>query len=167
MFRVYSTTAGWQRAAGRTCVCARCQTLVSGGVPHGGLPRAEERNRGWAHFKVVTVKRFVIALSLGVMASDRTLAAPQVHIVIPEDGFSDYLARAGAIAAVPVGTLMRISFDYSEYDALHPYLVAYQYCGDNQFLKWGAAPHPSLGDIDLVCVRGAPVPVQALATAGN
>ena len=113
------------------------------------------------------MKRFVIALSLGVMASDRTHSAPPVHIVIPEDGFSDYLARDGAIAAVPVGTLMRISFDYSQYDALHPYLVAHQYCGDNQFLQWGAAPHPSLGDIDLVCVRGAPVPDQALATAGN
>ena len=113
------------------------------------------------------MKRFVIALSLGVMASDRSQAAPPVHIVIPEDGFSDYLARDGAIAAVPVGTLMRISFDYSEYDALHPYLVAHHYCGDNQFLQWGAAPHPSLGDIDLVCVRGAPVLSQALATAGN
>ena len=81
------------------------------------------------------MKRFVTALSLGVMALIAH-AAPPVHIVIPEDGFSDYLARDGAIAAVPVGTLMRISFDYSEYDALHPYLVAHQYCGDNQFLQW-------------------------------
>ena len=67
------------------------------------------------------MKRFIIALSLGVVASERTQAAPPVHIVIPEDKFSEHLARDGAIAAVPTGTLMRISFDYGEYDALHPY----------------------------------------------
>ena len=113
------------------------------------------------------MKRFVIALSLGIMASDRTQAAPPIHIVIPEDGFSEHLAHDGAIAAVPVGTVMRISFDYSEYDALHPYLVANQYCGDNRFLQWGAAQHPSVGDIDLICVRGAAAPAQSLAAAGN
>ena len=113
------------------------------------------------------MKRFVIALSLGFMASESPLAEPQVHIVIPEAGFSDYLARDGAIAAVPVGTLMRISFDYSEYDALHPYLVAHQYCGENRFLQLGTAQHPSQGAIDLICIRGMAVPAQGLATAGN
>ena len=113
------------------------------------------------------MKRFLVALSLGFMALESPQAEPQVHIVIPEAGFSDYLARDGAIAAVPVGTLMRISFDYSEYDALHPYLVAHQYCGENRFLRWGTARHPSLGDIDLICIRGMAVPAQGLATAGN
>ena len=113
------------------------------------------------------MKRFIIALSLGVMASDCNQAAPPIHIVIPEDGLSEHLAHDGAIAAVPVGTLMRISFNYSEYDTLHPYLVANQYCGDNQFLQWGTAPHPSLGDIDLICVRGPAMPVRSVAAAGN
>ena len=113
------------------------------------------------------MKRFIIALFLGVVASERTQAAPPVHIVIPEDKFSEHLARDGAIAAVPAGTLMRISFDYSEYDALHPYLVANQYCGDNQFLQWGAAPHPSLGEIDLICVRGGEAVSPSLSASGN
>ena len=115
----------------------------------------------------MVVKRFVIALSLGVIASERAQAAAPVHIVIPEDGFSAHLSRDGAIAAVADGTLMRISFQYSEYDSLHPYLVANQYCGNNQFLKWGSAEHPSVGEIDLICVRGSTSSTQIFSAAGN
>ena len=113
------------------------------------------------------MKRLVIALSLGVITPERAQASPPVHIVIPEDKFSEHLARDGAIAAVPLGTLMRISFDYSEYDTLHPYLVANHYCGDNQFLQWGAASHPSLGEIDLICVRGGAAVSPSLSASGN
>ena len=99
------------------------------------------------------MRRLVIALALGVITPERVQAAPLVHIVISGDGFSEHLSRDGAIAAVPAGTLMRISFQYSEYDYRHPYLIAERFCGQNQFIRWGAAPHPSLGEIDLVCAR--------------
>ena len=113
------------------------------------------------------MKRLFIALSLGVITPERTQASPPIHIVIPERGFSEHLAQDSIIAGVPDGTLMRISFDYSEYDPLHPYLIADQYCGDNQFLQWGAAKHPSLGEIDLICVRGSASVTRALSAAGN
>ena len=113
------------------------------------------------------MKRFVIALSLGVIVPERAQAGAPVHIVIPEDGFSAHLFRDGAIAAVADGTVMRISFEYSEYDPLHPYLVANQFCGNNQFLKWGSAEHPSVGEIDLICVRGSTSSTQTFSAAGN
>ncbi len=87
------------------------------------------------------------------MEAARAFADEMVHIVISEDGLSEHLALSGAIARVPDGTVMRISFDYNEYHALHPYLIASQFCDDRQFLRWGAAPHPALGEIDLVCIR--------------
>ena len=100
---------------------------------------------------------------------DTALADEMVHIVISEDGLGEHLALNGAIARIPHGTVMRISFDYSEYHALHPYLIASQFCDDRQFLRWGAAPHPAEGEIDLVCIRSsmselAPAPRLA---AGN
>ena len=96
-------------------------------------------------------------------------ADEMVRIVISEDDLSEHLALNGAIARVPYGTVMQISFDYSEYHALHPYLIASQFCDDRQFLRWGAASHPDLGEIDLVCIRSSlskPVSVPRLA-AGN
>ena len=113
------------------------------------------------------MKRLFIALSLGVIPPERAQAAPPVHIVIPERGFSEHLAHDSIIAGVPDGTLMRISFEYSQYDPLHPYLIANQYCGDNQFLQWGAAKHPSLGEIDLICVRDTVVTSPSLSASGN
>ena len=83
----------------------------------------------------------------------RVLAESAVHIVIPEGAFGDHLAARGAIAKVSAGTVMRISFDYTEYDHRHPYLIADRFCGLNQFIRWGSADHPSFGEIDLVCVR--------------
>ena len=71
------------------------------------------------------------------MDTARAFADEMVHIVISEDGLSEHLALNGAIARVPHGTVMRISFDYSEYHELHPYLIANQFCDDRQFLRWG------------------------------
>ena len=100
------------------------------------------------------MKRFLFALALAVMDTARACADEMVHIVISED-VSNYLALNGAISRVPLGTVMRISFDYSEYHALHPYLIASQFCDDRQFLRWGSASHPALGEIDLVCIRSS------------
>ena len=83
----------------------------------------------------------------------RALAESTIHIVIPEGAFGDHLSSSGEIAKVPPGKVMHISFQYSEYDHRHPYLIAERFCGLNQFIRWGVAPHPSLGEIDLVCTR--------------
>ena len=103
--------------------------------------------------EAVAVKRLLTVLFLSIASPVRVLAESAVHIVIPEGAFGDHLAASGAIAKVPAGTVMRISFDYTEYDHRHPYLIADRFCGLNQFIRWGAANHPSFGDIDLVCVR--------------
>jgi len=99
------------------------------------------------------VKRLLTVLLLCVATPARALAESAVHIVIPEGAFGHHLASGGTIAKVPAGKVMRISFDYSEYDHRHPYLIADRFCGFNQFIRWGSATHPSLGQIDLVCVR--------------
>lgn len=99
------------------------------------------------------MKRFVTVLFLSLASPVRALAESTIHIVIPEGAFGDHLASSGQIAKVPPGKVMRISFQYSEYDHRHPYLIAERFCGLNQFIRWGVAPHPSLGEIDLVCTR--------------
>ena len=99
------------------------------------------------------MKRFVTVLFLSLASPVRALAESTIHIVIPEGAFGDHLASSGQIAKVPPGRVMRISFQYSEYDHRHPYLIAERFCGLNQFIRWGVAPHPSLGEIDLVCTR--------------
>ena len=99
------------------------------------------------------MKRFVTVLFLSLASPVRALAESTIHIVIPEGAFGDHLASSGQIAKVPPGKVMRISFQYSEYDHKHPYLIAERFCGLNQFIRWGVAPHPSLGEIDLVCTR--------------
>ena len=70
------------------------------------------------------MKRFLFALTLAVMDTSRAFADEMVHIVISEGGLSGHLALNGAIARVPHGTVMQISFDYIEYHELHPYLIA-------------------------------------------
>ena len=99
------------------------------------------------------MKRFVTVLFLSLASPARALAESTIHIVIPDGAFGDHLASSGQIAKVPPGRVMRISFQYSEYDHRHPYLIAERFCGLNQFIRWGVAPHPSLGEIDLVCTR--------------
>ena len=99
------------------------------------------------------MKRLLAVLFLSIASPVRVLAEPEVHVVIPEGAFGYHLASEGAIAKVAAGKVMRISFDYSEYDHRHPYLIADRFCGFNQFIRWGSATHPSLGQIDLVCVR--------------
>ena len=99
------------------------------------------------------MKRLVTVLFLSLASPVRALAESTIHIVIPEGAFGDHLASSGQIAKVPPGRVMRISFQYSEYDHRHPYLIAERFCGLNQFIRWGVAPHPSLGEIDLVCTR--------------
>ena len=99
------------------------------------------------------MKRFVTVLFLSLASPVRALAESTIHIVIPEGAFSDHLASSGQIAKVPPGNVMRISIQYSEYDHRHPYLIAERFCGLNQFIRWGVATHPSLGEIDLVCTR--------------
>ena len=99
------------------------------------------------------MKRLVTVLFLSLASPVRALAESTIHIVIPEGAFGDHLASSGQIAKVPPGKVMRISFQYSEYDHRHPYLIAERFCGLNQFIRWGVAPHPSLGEIDLVCTR--------------
>ena len=99
------------------------------------------------------MKRLVTVLFLTLAGPVRALAESTIHIVIPEGAFGDHLASSGQISRVPPGKVMRISFQYSEYDHRHPYLIAERFCGLNQFIRWGVAPHPSLGEIDLVCTR--------------
>ena len=101
----------------------------------------------------ISLKRLFTIFFLSLATPVRVLAESAVHIVIPEGAFGDHLAARGAIARVPAGTVMRISFDYTEYDHRHPYLIADRFCGLNQFIRWGSADHPSFGEIDLVCVR--------------
>ena len=90
-----------------------------------------------------------------------------MHIVIAEGEFADHLGIRGKIARVVPGKTMRISFQYTEYDPLHPYLIADQFCGNNRFMRWGNAAHPSVGDIDLVCARGNKMPPRPSLVAGN
>lgn len=99
------------------------------------------------------MKRLLTVLFLSIASPARAIAEPPVHVVIPEGAFGYHFASGGAIAKVPAGKVMRISFDYSEYDHRHPYLIADRFCGFNHFIRWGSATHPSLGQIDLVCVR--------------
>lgn len=106
-------------------------------------------------------------LLLGMALPDRVLSDSTLHIVISEGEFTDHLGLKGKIARVSPGKAMRISFQYSEYDRLHPYLIADQFCGNNRFMRWGNAAHPSLGDIDLVCVRGDKTPLVPNFNAGN
>lgn len=102
---------------------------------------------------MIVLKRLLTVLLLTIAGPARAFAEATVHVVIPEGAFGNHLASGGAIAKVPAGKVMRISFDYSEYDHRHPYLIADRFCGFNQFIRWGSATHPSLGQIDLVCVR--------------
>ena len=99
------------------------------------------------------MKQLVTVLLLSLAGAARALAESTIHIVIPEGAFGDHLASSGEIAKVRPGVVMRISFQYSDYDHRHPYLIADRFCGLNQFIRWGVAPHPSLGEIDLVCTR--------------
>ena len=101
----------------------------------------------------MALKRLFAIFFLSIASSVRVVAESALHIVIPEGAFGDHLAASGVIAKVPAGTVMRISFNYTEYDHRHPYLIADRFCGLNQFIRWGVAPHPSLGEIDLVCTR--------------
>ena len=113
------------------------------------------------------MKRFLLALTLAVVDTEVAFADDLVHIVISEGGLSEHLALNGAIASVPDGTVMRISFDYNEYHSLHPYLIASKFCDDRRFLRWGAAQHPSLGEIDLVCIRSSLSAPEVRLVAGN
>jgi hypothetical protein len=106
-------------------------------------------------------------LLLGMALPDRALSDSSLHIVISEGEFADHLGLKGKIARVSSGKTMRISFQYSEYDRLHPYLIADQFCGNNRFMRWGKAGHPSLGEIDLVCVRGDKTSLMPNVIAGN
>jgi hypothetical protein len=104
--------------------------------------------------RAALLKRLITVLLFGMVLSDRASSDSTLHIVISEGEFADHLGIKGKIARVVPGKTMRISFQYSEYSRLHPYLIADQFCGDNRFMRWGNAAHPSLGDIELVCVRG-------------
>ena len=101
----------------------------------------------------IALKWLFTIFLLSMASSVRVLAETAVHIVIPEGAFGDHLAASGVIAKVPAGTVIRVSFAYTEYDHRHPYLIADRFCGLNQFIRWGTATHPSVGEIDLVCVR--------------
>ena len=118
------------------------------------------------------MKRLITMLLVGMVLSDRASSDSisqdsTLHIVIAEGEFADHLGIRGKIARVVPGKTMRISFQYTEYDPLHPYLIADQFCGNNRFMRWGNAAHPSLGDIDLVCARGNKTPLRPSLVAGN
>ena len=113
------------------------------------------------------LKRLITVLLFGIVLSDRAFANSTLHIVISEGEFADHLGIKGRIARVVPGKAMRISFQYSEYSRLHPYLIADQFCGNNRFMRWGNAAHPSLGDIELVCVRGKKTPLLRNLMAGS
>ena len=115
----------------------------------------------------IALKKLITIFFLSIASPARVLAEPAVHIVIPEGAFGDHLAASGAIAKVPAGTVMRISFDYTEYDHRHPYLIADRFCGLNQFIRWGAASNPAFGEIDLVCVRAPEERRSALLIGGH
>ena len=102
-----------------------------------------------------------------MVLSDRASSDSTLHIVIAEGEFADHLGIKGKIARVVAGKTMRISFQYSEYSRLHPFLIADQFCGNNRFMRWGNAAHPSLGDIELVCVCGKKTPLPSNLMAGS
>lgn len=94
-------------------------------------------------------------------------AAPMVRLVISEGEFGRYLSRQGEIASLPNGSVMSVSFQYTEYDFRHPYLIADRFCGNGQFIRWGAAAHPSLGAIDLICVKDIESDRPQIGGVGN
>tara|TARA_B100001057_G_scaffold326484_1_gene326693 strand:- start:319 stop:627 length:309 start_codon:yes stop_codon:yes gene_type:complete len=102
-----------------------------------------------------------------MILSDRALSDSTLHIVIAEGEFADHLGIKGRIARVVPGKAMRISFQYSAYSRLHPYVIADQFCGNNRFMRWGNAAHPSLGDIELVCIRGKKTQLPSDLMAGS
>ena len=109
----------------------------------------------------------ITVLLSGMVLAGRAFSDAPLHIVIAEGEFADHLGMKGKIARVVPGKTMRISFQYSEYSRLHPYLIADQFCGNNRFMRWGNAAHPSLGDIELVCVRGKKTPLPRSLMAGS
>jgi hypothetical protein len=113
------------------------------------------------------LKRLITVLLFGMVLAGRAFSDATLHIVITEGEFADHLGIKGKIARVVPGKTMRISFQYSEYSRLHPYLIADQFCGNNRFMRWGNAAHPSLGDIELVCVRGKKTPLPRNLMAGS
>ena len=113
------------------------------------------------------LKRLITSLLFGMVLSESAFSDSALHIVIAEGEFEDHLGIKGKIARVVPGKTMRISFQYSEYSRLHPYLIADQFCGNNQFMRWGNVAHPSLGDIELVCVRGKKTPLLRNLMAGS
>ena len=113
------------------------------------------------------LKRLITVLLFGMVFASRAFSDATLHIVITEGEFADHLGIKGKIARVVPGKTMRISFQYSEYSRLHPYLIADQFCGNNRFMRWGSAAHPSLGDIELVCVRGKKTPLPRNLMAGS
>jgi hypothetical protein len=145
-------------------LCGATRVSASDGGPQSNKPRREPSDY---FVEAVALKRLLTVFLLSIASPVRVLAESAVHIVIPEGAFGDYLAASGAIAKVQAGTVMRISFDYTEYDHRHPYLIAERFCGFNQFIRWGAATHPSLGEIDLVCVREQDEPRTALLIGGH
>ena len=112
------------------------------------------------------MKRLVIQLGLTLFSSS-VLADQTKHFVIQDGEFMRHLSAKGRLGRQPKGTLMRISFDYQDYDRLHPYLIANQFCQANQVIRWGSAPHPSLGQIELVCVRGDNANASMSLTGGQ
>ena len=113
------------------------------------------------------LKRLITVLLFGMVLSDPAFSDSTLHIVIAEGEFADHLGIKGKISRVVPGKTMRISFQYSEYSRLHPYLIADQFCGNNRFMRWGNAAHPSLGDIELVCVRGKKTQLPSDLMAGS
>ena len=75
------------------------------------------------------MKRLITVLIFGMVLSDRASSDSALHIVIAEGEFADHLGIKGKIARVVPGKTMRISFQYSEYSRLHPYLIMQNWAG--------------------------------------
>ena len=104
----------------------------------------------------LAVQRACFICLLWVLGALPGLTLADEHIVIEEGAFERQLSTQGDIADIEPGVVMDIVFHHSEYDRLHPYLIANAYCDARHFILWGSAAHPSQGAIELVCVKAQP-----------
>ena len=111
------------------------------------------------------MKRLVIQLSM-LFCCGPAFGEQSKHFVIRNGEFESHLSAKGRLGSQPDGTLLHISFEYDDFDRLHPYLIADLFCRDSHFMKWGSAPHPSQGQIDMVCVRRSNTP-RGVSLAGG
>lgn len=111
--------------------------------------------------------RLALFFVLFTATGQPALADPMVRLVINEGEFGRYLSNQSDIAKLSDGSVMNVSFQYTNYDFRHPHLIADRYCVNGRFIRWGTALHPAQGPIDLVCIKGTQRGGPETGTFGN